>query len=511
MSISRIIPIAAGSRRLGCGLVLLLCLLAGCARPPHTAIRLGIAGSPTNLDPRFATDATSARIDRLLYARLVDFDDHFDPVPALADWQRLDATHYRFHLRSGPGRTFHDGSRLTARDVKATYDYVLDPAHASPHRTGLALIRDIRVLDPDTLEFSLDHPDPLFPGYLVLGILPARAMAAGRDFNRRPLGSGPLRFLARPDQDRLMLQRIRDGQTIEILRVKDATVRVLKLLRGELDIVQNDLPAELLAYLDRKPGIRVTRVRGTNFSYIGFNLKDPLTGKRAFRAAVGHGIDRRRIVRYLLAGAARLAGALLPPEHWAGAPGLHGLDYDPQQARALLHGLGFDRLHPAEVTYKTSSNALRIRIATAIQDQLRRVGIRVRLQTYDWGTFYGDIKAGRFQMYSLSWVGIQTPDIFRYIFHSRSVPPAGANRGRYADAETDRLIEAAARAPDRARQARLYRRLQRRLAQTLPYVPLWYEDHVFAARRDIVGYHLGTTGDYDGLLSVHRRTGRKTS
>ncbi len=93
--------------------------------------------------------------------------------------------------------------------------------------------------------------------------------------------------------------------------------------------------------------------------------------------------------------------------------------------------------------YKTSTDPVRVRIATVIQQQLAEVGIDMRLSSYDWGTFFGDIKAGRFQMYSLAWVGIKTPDIFRYAFHSSSLPPEGANRGRLASAAVDRLIEAA--------------------------------------------------------------------
>jgi peptide/nickel transport system substrate-binding protein len=106
------------------------------------------------------------------------------------------------------------------------------------------------------------------------------------------------------------------------------------------------------------------------------------------------------------------------------------------------------------------------------------------LQSYDWGTFYGDIKSGRFQMYSLAWVGIKTPDIFRYAFHSDSLPPEGANRGRLRDASIDNLVAAAEQGVSLEAQAVAYRQIQSRLLGLLPYIPLWYEDHVFAARSE---------------------------
>ena len=196
------------------------------------------------------------------------------------------------------------------------------------------------------------------------------------------------------------------------------------------------------------------------------------------------------------------AGAMLPPEHWAGSHELTGVAYDPDRARALLTSAGYGPQRPLTLTYKTSNDAVRIRLATVIQDQLAKVGIQVELKTYDWGTFYGDVKAGRFQLYGLAWVGVNTPDIFRYVFHSASAPPEGANRGRYRNPEVDRLIETARAEPDLGRQAVLYRQIQALILADLPYIPLWYEDQFYAARREVRGYQLAPDGNYDALMAV---------
>ena len=486
-------------------LLLSLLVLAACAPAPDGTLRIGLASAPVTLDPRFATDATSSRINRLLYARLVDFDDRQLPVPSLATWQVLTPTHYRFTLKNNPdeeARTFHDGSRLTAQDVKATYDAVLDPVNGSPHRATLAMIEHIDTPDDDTIDFYLSKADLLFPGYLVIGILPAQKMAAGHAFNDQPIGSGPFQFLAWPEEGRLQLQRRRDQQRVSFVRVSDATVRVLKLLRGEVDMLQNDLSPELVTYLQKKPGINVTRARGSNFTYLGFNLDDAVVGQHDVRQAIAMAIDREAVIRYVMGGGARPASALLPPNHWAGNPNLPEIKYAPDAARALLAKHGYSPAQPLKITYKTSTNAFRVRLATVLQSQLKAVGIDIDLRSYDWGTFYGDIKAGNFQMFSLSWVGIKTPDIFRYVFHSTSVPPNGANRGRFQDAAVDHMIEVAANAPSLESQGAVYRDLQQRLLETLPYVPLWYEDHVFISRKGISGYRLGLDGNYDGLITV---------
>ncbi len=234
-----------------CALALMV-FSAACTDPASDAFRFGLASAPANLDPRFATDAASVRINRLLYGRLVDFNDAFEPVPALADWEQLSPTHYRFHLQTHD-HPFHDGTVLTASDVKATYEFILNPDNASPHRAPLAVIDRIAVRNETSLDFFLQRPEPLFPGYLVVGIVPARLIAARHPFNEHPVGSGPFAFLARPDETKLRLLRIRDQRRFEFMTVPDPTVRALKLMAGEIDMIQNDLPPELVGYLERGP------------------------------------------------------------------------------------------------------------------------------------------------------------------------------------------------------------------------------------------------------------------
>ncbi|MCG6939663.1 MAG: ABC transporter substrate-binding protein [Thiohalocapsa sp.] len=480
-------------------------LAAGCARRESAAgaLRFAVATEPRNLDPRLATDALSERVNRLLYARLVEFDARGRPVPGVADLEQRTPTHWRFRLRDGIA-PFGNGEPVRARDVAATYASVLDPATASHHRAVLSVIERVRVLDDRTLEFQLPEPVPLFAYHLGIGIQPARLIEAGHAFQREPVGSGPLRLVDWPEPGRLRLARRGDGQRIELVTVKDPNVRVMKLLRGEVQLLQNDLPPELVGYLSQQPQVRVARAAGVNFSYLGFNLSDPATGQLAVRRAVAHAVDRAAILKFLFRGNGRLAEALFPPEHWAGADDLQPYAFDPALARRLLNEAGYGPERPLRLSYKTSSDPFRLRLATVIQAQLAAVGIDVRVQSYDWGTFFGDVKAGRFQLYSLTWVGVQSPDIFRYAFHSASLPPDGANRGRYRSAAADRLIDRAAATMDPVRQAVLYRELEHLLHRDLPYLPLWFEDQVLATRQGIAGYRLAPDGHYDGLATVTR-------
>jgi peptide/nickel transport system substrate-binding protein len=102
-------------------------------------------------------------------------------------------------------------------------------------------------------------------------------------------------------------------------------------------------------------------------------------------------------------------------------------------------------------------------------------------------------------------VGLQLPDVFRYAFHSASVPPAGANRGRYASAAVDALIEAAERSESLAGRAARYREIQAGLLADLAYAPLWYENQIVVRRARVIGYDTDASGSYDGLSRVKLR------
>ena len=101
-------------------------------------------------------------------------------------------------------------------------------------------------------------------------------------------------------------------------------------------------------------------------------------------------------------------------------------------------------------------------------------------------------------------MGVKTPDIFRYVFHSESLPPGGANRGRLLNQQIDAFIEDAEAVNTLEQKALVYHELQRELHRLLPYVSLWYEENIAFYRDDIEGYQVSADGNYDGLIHVNR-------
>ena len=152
---------------------------------------------------------------------------------------------------------------------------------------------------------------------------------------------------------------------------------------------------------------------------------------------------------------------------------------------------------------KTSTDQTTRELAAVLQEQLRQIGIALELRSFEFATFYADVARGNFDLYSLRWVaGNDDPDIFEYCFHSAKVPPAGANRGRYANPEVDRLIEAARASNDMNFRRQKYAQIQTILNQDLPYVHLWYLDNVAVYHRRLTGLQLFPTGNYDFLTQI---------
>lgn len=471
-------------------LIFCCCVLfsaCGASEPSHE-IRFAIAQSPLNLDPRYATDAASERVNRLLYESLVDFDGASRPMPRLAAWRVVSPTVYQCTLN--PSRAhFHNQMPLTAGDVKATYDSLRE-LKDSPHAAEFANIRTIEVLDENTVVFYLWQADVHFPAKLIMGILPQKLIEAKHDFSHHPVGSGALQLISWNNQ--LRLQRVRDGQVISLQEVKDPTVRVLKLLRGEADVLQGDLPAELVAYLQKQPEVSVSTGVGANFSYLGLNLQDPILKHIKVRQALAHAIDRKAIVRQVMIPHSREAGAILPPEHYAGNRQLSAYEYDPQRARQLLTEAGVQL--PLKLVYKTSTDAQRLRFATILQAQMRPAGIALEIRSLDWGTFFSDVKQGQFQLFGLTWVGIKTPEIYTKVFHSQQMPPQGFNRGRYVDRTLDALL-----------QQEDWQAITAQIHRQLPYIPLWYEGQFVALGQDIRHYSPKSDGNWDDLQLIERQ------
>lgn len=496
----------------------LLLSFSGCARhlpPDPNTITVLIESMPANLDPRIGTDAQSQRIAGLIFSSLVERDDKMSLRGELAErWETPNPLTYVFHLRRGV--RFHDGRPLTSADVKFTFDSILSGAIKTPKRGAFRLVSAIETPDAATVVFRLREPYSSFLWNLsrpAVGIVP---QGAPGDFSRRPVGSGPFRFVRAAQDEEVVLERnpdyFRGAAAIERLRfrvVPEATVRALELRKGTADIEMSSLAPDMVPVLARRPELEVTSSLGTNYAYIGFNFEDPILARREVRQALAYATDRETLVKYLLRNQARLASGLLPPNHWAYNPDVPQYPFDPARAERLLDAAGFPRAAPGgkrfTLTLKTSTEELARLLGAALQEEWRRVGIALEVRPLEFATFLSDVTRGNFQLFTLRWVGANDdPDIFEFVFSSRKFPPEGANRGHYRNPALDALVEKIRVESDIEKRKEFCRQVQNIVAEDLPYLSLWFTDNISLHRRDVGPVELAAAGDYDFLTKIRR-------
>lgn len=483
-----------------------LSMIGGCSscrnnsRPADTLV-ITVEKNPVSFDPlRGTIDAVTAHILQLIYDPLVKKNDRFEIVPNIADFQvSADQKTYTFILK--PGVKFHDGRELTARDVKYTFDLLLAD---SPLKGAFQKLASIELRDSHQVVFHAKETFPDFLGSCVaVGIMPEGSIAT---IAARPVGSGPFRFVEFLETQQMRLDGFDeywDGKPsirhILIKIVPDASVRQLEILNHSVDLDLNSgFSPDAVESFSHTPGIKVTVTDGTTLGYIPVNLKDRLTGIREVRQAIAYGLDVHAILSSVWRGQARRAYGVLPPQQWAYEPSIARYDYDPERAKKLLDAAHFsdpDGDGPKmrlQLTFQTSSVAFSRQIASIFQDQLKKIGVDLELQSFETSTFIDNLRRGQFQLgYSVFVGGNEHPDFFRYIFHTRSIPTeenswGGGNRSRYSDPKMDSVIEGAEGTIDREKRQAAYAEIQKQAADDLPIIPLWYRSNV-AVTSDRVG------------------------
>jgi peptide/nickel transport system substrate-binding protein len=488
------------------------CLLSCAKKPDPNTLVMIVESSPTNLDPRIGIDAQSERIDDLIFDDLLTRDEHLNVKPGLAErWEISDPLTYVFHLHHGV--KFHDGRPLTSKDVKWSFDSLLQGKVRSTKAAAYRFVDHVEAVDDYTVAFHMKEPSSTLPWNLsggAMGIVPYGA--TGEEMSRHPIGSGPFRFVsAQLDRD-VVIESNPDYwgekariQRVQFIVVPDTTTRALELRKGSADVAINALTSDTTLALEHDPKLEFLRAPGTVLAYLAFNLRDPILKDTRVRQALAYAIDRRPLIHDLWRDFARPAASVLPPESWAYDPEVTKYGFNPERARQLLDAAGYPakdgvRFH---ITMKTSTEESSRLLAAVLQQQLREVGIALDIRSFEFATFFSDVTHGEFQMYSLRWIGgNEDPDIFELIFHSSRIIPKGANRSFYSNPRVDWLIDQARSVTDQNQRRQMYSEIQRILATDLPYVNLWYNDNILVHSKRVRGLTLNPSGNYDFLKTA---------
>ena len=488
-----------------------LALVSCDTKPDAQTLVMIIESSPTNLDPRIGIDGQSENIDSLIFDDLLSKGDDLNVAPGLAErWEIPDPLTYIFHLHRGV--RFHDGRLLTSRDVKWTFDSLLQGKIRSTKAANYRFVDHLEAPDDFTVIFHMKEADaPLLWNLCdgAMGIVPYGTLD---EITQHPIGSGPFKFVSAETDREVVLERNADywGDKAKLDRVRfavvpDETTEALELRKGTGDVAINALTPDTVVTLARDSNIVVNHQAGTRLAYLAFNLRDPILKDARVRQAIAYALNRTPMIEHLWHGLAEPAKSILPAQSWAYNGEVPGYTHDPEKAKQLLDAAGYAPVNGVRfhITMKTSTDPNTRLMVAVMQQQLRDVGIALDIRSFEFATFFADVQHGAFQMYGLRWIGgNEDPDIFEYAFHSSKFPPNGANREYYSNPKVDALIDQARREVDQAKRKSLYAQVQSILAADLPYINLWYLDNVLVHTKRVQGLRLNPSGNYDFLRTA---------
>ena len=453
-------------------LLLLLSVLPSIAcRPgaePGTLV-IAIEILPRGFDPRFSTGNTySARIMQLVYDTLLIKDENFELIPSLADSFTESEDHKTFTFFLRPGVTFHDGRPLTSRDVKYTFQAIIDPVTRSPIRLAVDKITSIDTPDDRTVVFRSREPYYTFLANLpAIGILPD---GAGPEMASQPVGSGPYRFVSYSEGDTVRLEANPNYwggapaiPRVHVKIVADNSTRQAELMGGGVDIAYNSgFDPETVRALRGRRGIKVVEAAGVNVDYLGVNLSpQSVLSNVKVRQAVACAMNREVIISRLLRDQATRADAILPTTHWAYEANITAYPHDTERARRLLDEAGFadpDGDGPQTrltITLMTNTTQLTRNVASVMKEQLRQAGINLELESFEFATLIDKVTKGQFDLYYLRAIGANhNTDVFQFVYHSR-----------YQDTEFNETIARLRQATEPAAMLPLLRAIETNLAR----------------------------------------------
>ncbi|WP_281868498.1 glutathione ABC transporter substrate-binding protein [Brevibacillus parabrevis] len=500
------------------GLLLAVTMLAACSmatEPPAekedlpakaveggtlTIVRMSDAG---NLDPHFISTINAASVvHQKVYEGLVRRDANMVIVPQLAlSWRQVSDLVWEFKLRQGV--FFHDGTPFDATAVKRTLDRVMDPKIASPRAAMFDKIKQIKIVDPYTVQFILERP--FTPLLSILAshegsmISPKAIEQYGRKLAEHPVGTGPFVFRSWEPGNQIVLDKNQqywgDKPKIDhvIFRVvADDQKRIAMVENGEAHVAES-IPVQEIDRLSASNRLHVYRSEALGTEFIGFNVaQEPLNDIRV-RQAISSAIETGAIIKGVYNNVGTQANSPLGPKVFGYSASVQSYPYDLNKARELLAKAGYPNGFSIHMlTYDRND---RVMVAQVIRSQLKGIGIDAKMDVVSYADFVTTIEKTRTHQIFVSGWGNATGDADYNQYNLFHTMGGGAgNSFQYSNQELDKLLEAGRVESDPAKRLAIYAKAQELEMQDALLVPIRNLENLAVISTDIQGFSISPAG-----------------
>ena len=458
-------------------------------------ITIAMESEPPTLHPFDHSSVTAGYMNALTYNCLFIIDaDTLEPVPSLCEsYENISDTEWLFKIYDNIN--FHDGSHMTAEDVKASMEY----ARTYPTtKNYTSFWTDVEVVDEYTIKVTTDGPYALTLSDMAsIKIVPKALIDSGNDFNQNPIGSGPYRFVQWKLGDCITFVKNDDyfdkghQPTITDMTwriIPEGSSRTIALEAGEIDVII-ETEANDIARLEEDPDVTVYNVDGTRLNVLAMNNEVYPFNNVDFRRAVNAAIDRDAVIAVACNGMGTKAVAQTP-SIFEGCTEAGAQDYDIEKAKEYLERSGVDA--DGLVFSCIVANDAARRTAEVIQAGLQEIGITMEIENMDYATQLSAIMSGDYQTSISGYTSSNMCAFLRGFFHSNAID--AANIGRVNDGELDSLIDLSESQIDRDARIATYEKATERLNELSPHLPLYQSVVTRAASSRLGGFKVSAAG-----------------
>jgi peptide/nickel transport system substrate-binding protein len=453
-------------------------------------IVVAFAAEPRTLLPDTIVDWTTNVQLEHIYDRLVDRDPKtYKPMPMLAtSWKVVNDTTWEFTLKQGV--KFHNGEPFNAQSVKATMDYIKDPANKTHYAPRWSQVKEVQIVNDYTVRFITDKP---WPGLIdrisestdFLAMPPKALKEQGpQGLLAKPIGTGPFKFVQWVRDERLVLERNPDYwqgapemNRVTFRYIPEFSARLSALLAGEIDIMK-DVPPHAVEMVDKSGKGKVRSTVSSRINYLALvNLKPGPMQDLRVRKAISHAVNVDELIQQVLKGRASKMCGPLSPLNVDYTPGIECLKYDPAKAQALFKEAGVDPTK-LQLTLDTPSGRYPLDkdVSLAIAAQLQRLGIKVNVVVNEWGTHLDKIKNRTTgDMFYLGWgPALSAQNTIEQLFQANQTYSSYGNN-KVIDAK----IAQAVTIVDPKKRLEAWAELQRLVHDEAPWVFLWQQHDLY--------------------------------
>ena len=488
-------------------------------------------GSPDYFNPQLSVSGSSFDASNLLYSRLVEFNkDGSQLKPGLAKkWTHSkDKTSYTFYLRKEvsfyPQGEFKPSRPLNADDVvfsfmrqkdkKNPYHKVNGGSYKFFYSLNLhKLIKDIKKLDEHTVQFVLNSPSNLFPTFMAMEFAVILSKEYGdflleknqsRKIDFEPVGTGPF-ILDKYVRSNLIRYKRNNNYYLGPAQLNkiifaitpDPSVRFQKLKRGECHFSAKPQPTDIPS-MEKHKKIKVLKGESHNIAYLAFNSSKAPLNNPLVRKAIAHALNRDLYIQAIYKNLAKVLNSPLPSSLWGHNPNIKAPEYDIKKSKELLKKAGFEKgltlsLWTLPISRPYNPNGKKM--GELMQADLKKVGIDLKLKTYDWPTYLAKSSKGEHELLQMGWIAdIPDPSNFLQILLSCDSISAGANLSHWCNKEYDTLIVKALLETNKKKAEKLYKKAQILFAKDWPLLPLAESYRYVALSPRVKGYVLKPFG-----------------